>query len=295
MKKFNFKSSLIKLSISALSVIGASTFVFNMGTEALAAAGLKTQDTVPTNYQVSPASEQTTPKGYQKADYNVILDSNCKDTPTANDLTMEEAAELGAQFVWEVYGVDLDNADIYMYYNSASESFPRSTWSGDIIIEGERKPGATRWTFDLDSVTGERFGACFGETIDEKVSLGVDSSLEKDFSVYAKLAQEVAERCNFVHGSVAEVTYNCQGYSNNNPDITLNVIGKNGEKALITFSRYNQKLLGVGLDTSLRISEEAFEEFYKQVEEASKAAKNKPAAKGSDSELVLESAIISCY
>lgn len=266
MKQFHLSKNFTKLSVSALSMIGASAFIFSMCTEASAAAGLKTRESIPTNYQVSAAAKQTKPKGYKKADYKVIRDSLSKAAPTANDLTMKEAAELGAQFVWEVYGVNLDSADIYMCYNPASESFPRATWSGDIIIGGERKPGATRWSFDLDAVTGERFSANYVETLDVKVPLGLDSSLEKNFSMYEKLAREVTERCNLAHGSVAKVTYNCQGYESNNPTITLNVIGKNGEKALLSFSRYNQKLLGVGLDTSLRISDEAFEEFLKQIE-----------------------------
>ena len=86
-----------------------------------------------------------------------------------------------------------------------------------------------------------------------------DYALENDYGIYEKLAREFAERFHLVEGEISSVSYNCQGYSGNDPTISLNVEGKNGETALVNFSRYDQKLLGVGTDAERRIREDALE------------------------------------
>ena len=57
-----------------------------------------------------------------------------------------------------------------------------------------------------------------------------------------KLAKEFAEK-NLVGGAVKECVYNCQGYSSNDPTITIDVYGVSGERASITFSRYDRAVL----------------------------------------------------
>ena len=56
---------------------------------------------------------------------------------------------------------------------------------------------------------------------------------------------------------IVRVDYNCQGYSVNDPTITVDVIGQKGEIVNMTYSRYDQAFLGVITDTSRRISESA--------------------------------------
>ncbi len=43
--------------------------------------------------------------------------------------------------------------------------------------------------------------------------------------------------------------YNGQGYANNDPTITINIKGKNGEVACIKFSRHDKALLAVSYNT----------------------------------------------
>lgn len=278
MKKSNRKRNL-KITAAALSLIGGCTLMFNMGTEAAAAAQLNGIQTISTNYNVNPpsqsshSSQATVPDGYVKADYTVTKDPLMKDTPTSKDLSQEEAAEIGAQMLWDMYGINLDNAIIYMCYNAATDSFPRSTWSGDVLFSSERKPESTRYGFTIDSLTGERFDMGMGRSLDVTVPLGLDKSLEKNCDDYKTLAATYAEKLDLVHGKVKEVVYNCQGYSGNDPDISFEVIGENGNIALMTFSRYDQKLKGVGYDTSYRISLEANEKFLREIEKQIDAAR----------------------
>ena len=67
---------------------------------------------------------------------------------------------------------------------------------------------------------------------------------------------------------IVRVDYNCQGYSVNDPTITVDVIGQKGEIVNMTYSRYDQAFLGVITDTSRRISESALEDLAEEAEHA---------------------------
>ena len=67
-------------------------------------------------------------------------------------MNKEDAAEIGAQVLWEGFDVNLEGQVIEMGYQQATDSFPRSTWYGDVMIDGKRS-----YYFSVDSVTGELF------------------------------------------------------------------------------------------------------------------------------------------
>ena len=67
---------------------------------------------------------------------------------------------------------------------------------------------------------------------------------------------------------MADVKYGSQGYGSNNPDITMEVYGENGQIANLTFSRYNQRFLGLITDTSRVITDRAMEDLMKEDAEA---------------------------
>lgn len=102
--------------------------------------------------------------------------------------------------------------------------------------------------------------------LDVDVSLEYDAALEKDYGVYAKLARKNVKRWGLIDGPVDRVEYNCQGYSGNDPDITVNVFDKNGKRVIMTFSRYDQAFLGLITDTSWKISEASVEDAVGEVE-----------------------------
>lgn len=106
------------------------------------------------------------------------------------------------------------------------------------------------------------------ETLDVDVPLGYDTSLETNYGVYAELAKETAERCNLVGSPVKEIKYGTQGYSSNNPDITMEVYGENGQMAILSYSRYNQRFLGLITDTSRVITDRAMEDLMREDAEA---------------------------
>ena len=251
----------LKLTASAFVLIGAVTLLFHTAAKAAAAASLSGKEEVRVAYPVSAESGTAPEEESRKAksSYHVEMDSLNKGTPEKTDLTMEEAAEAGISYLEEIFERDFTDANVFMMYDSGTETFPRAFWVGDVLFEREQKPESTRWTFFLDAVTGELFIASFGRMLDVTVPLEPEYALENDYGIYEKLAREFAERFHLVEGEISSVSYNCQGYSGNDPTISLNVEGKNGETALVNFSRYDQKLLGVGTDAERRIREDALE------------------------------------
>ncbi len=204
------------------------------------------------------------------------MDSLNTGTPTDTDLTMEEAAEAGRQYLGNLFGLDLEGAYVYMSYNPGTETFPRAFWSGDVLFQKEQKPESTRWTYMIDAVTGELFNIGYDRQLDINVPLGNDEALEKDYSAYVELAQKKVEECKLIDSPIERVEYNCQGYAGNDPTIAVDVIGKNGEIVNMDFSRYDQTFLGLITDTSRRITESAFDSAVGEVEsvEAEKIGEN---------------------
>lgn len=85
-------------------------------------------------------------------------------------------------------------------------------------------------------------------------------------SAVTLLEKKKIEECKLIDSSVSSVEYNCQGYSGNDPTITVDVIGKNGEIVNMSFSRYDQTFLGLITDTSRKVIESALDRLEKLVD-----------------------------
>lgn len=273
-----------KIIAGAFAAIGVCAFLFGGLSDAVMAAELGKTAAVPTSYLLkeeiseakptisedvtvstetleTPAIKELQEKkadNYVKGNYKVVSDPLTKDsTPTEKDLTQDAAAEIGARMLWELFGLKMKGATIYMSYNSGTETFPRAFWSGDVRLGNTRLPEDTCYTFIIDAVTGERFNAGYARTLEKEVSLDFDKKLMDNPGEYTELARKLAEELDIVDGKAASSEYGCQGYSNNDPDITIEVTGTNGDRALLSFSRYDQQFKGIIYDASLKISEPA--------------------------------------
>lgn len=272
------RKNTITVTAAALAIIGTGAILFGTAAETTLAAKAGQIESVPTSYQVpdnlsstsflsstlpqSEAKEESS----EKVNHHVSMDSLNTDTPTDVDLTMEEAAGAGAQYLNNIFGLDLEGAYVYMMYYPGTETFPRAFWSGDVLFEKTQSPESTRWTYMVDAVTGELFDVAYGRQLNANPSLGYDKALEKDYSLYADLARTKVQECRLMDSPIERVEYNCQGYSGNDPTITVDVIGQKGEIVNMTFSRYDQEFLGVITDTSRKISESALEDLADEAE-----------------------------
>lgn len=257
-KKSSGAGILVSVCGTFALVVGCSV-IFGGIAKAAVTADMGRTERIPTVYnQPAAVQTKTAPVGYSKANYKVVsnpLEYYKNKKPMEKDLTQEEAAEIGAQLLWEIYGVKLDAATIYMGYDTGTINFPRASWSGDVSFGETSKKGDTSYYFSIDSVTGEGFSVSYERTLNVDVNLGLDLELEKNPKEYLKLAKELVEKKNLVHGKVKECVYNCQGYSSNDPDISINVYGVNGESVLVTFSRYDQAVRGISLSAGEKIRE----------------------------------------
>lgn len=233
----------------AVGILGVSTVLFQGFTQVATAAEYNKTSIVPTSYATLEEKSIDTKKemvseGYKKTNYTVkdnALENYRKQTPTSKDMTKEEAAEAGAQGLWNIYGISLEGEVVEMGYQPANEDYPSSSWCGDVYIEGKLLYG-----FEVDSVTGEIFSVFYNRTLGKKVAVGLDLDLHNDNGgEYQTLVKETAEKFNIVNGTVASVKYNCQGTQNDDPDITFDITGENGEVAQLTFSRYDKALLNI--------------------------------------------------
>lgn len=284
MKANQLKTKSVKKTIvAAAAIIGASTLLFQGLTQAVTAAEFKKTTTIATSYASYPtdspaAPQNNVPEDYQKANYsvgNINLEYYRNQTPTSKDMAKEDAAEIGAQALWEIFEQNLEGQVIEMGYQQPSESLPRSSWYADVLIDGKRT-----YSFSVDSVTGEVLSVVHGRTLKEKVSVAFDAALDKNPQEYVALGKKLAEKYNVVHGAVKSVAYNGQGYSDNDPTISLDITGENGEIALMTLSRHDKALLGISYNGSYKPHLEFHEEFMKRMEAKVKELKksNPPAA-----------------
>ena len=108
------KKNVLKLTAATFAIIGTGIILFNSAAEMALAANNGKVEKVPTSYQVSDSLETALPKPETKEEdggkvnYFVSMDSLNTGTPTDTDLTMEEAAETGNQYLKNIYGLDLE-------------------------------------------------------------------------------------------------------------------------------------------------------------------------------------------
>ena len=248
-----------KSVLAAALIIGTGTLAFQGFTQAAAAAAYDRTNTLPTSYanygtHSSPVA-QTVPEGYVKANYTVgsiNLPYYDGKTPDAKDISKAAAAELAAQALWQLYGVDLNGQEIEMGYDEATENLPRSCWTADVAIKGQNSDQdytVKLYSVVIDSVTGELLNIGQDRTLKHDVSLAFDLALdqnpEKYGAAYIEAAQNLAEKYNVVHSAIQSVTYAGQGSSENDPQISFEIRGTNGEVALMGISQYDKALSGL--------------------------------------------------
>ncbi|MGS0763766.1 hypothetical protein [Syntrophomonas curvata] len=241
-------SQLKKVALGTAAIIGICALVFSGITQVAKASLVNQTNTIPTAYSTtgSHSEQHAIPEGYAKASYQVKL-SEFSGRPGDKDMSMEEAAELGAQNLWRFFKVNLDGKTIEMSYTANSSFNPRAEWMG-IIFNGE----VPSYSFLVDAVTGEYRAVGQSKYWSGDINVGMDQTLIKNHRQYAALARAAAEKFQLVSGKIVAADYYGQGYTyfkqSVNPDITMTVKSDSGQEARITFSRYNQELLGVEYD-----------------------------------------------
>lgn len=138
-----------KVAIGTVATIGICALVFSGLTQSVKAAVVNKTDTIQTAYSSTAGKESSVPPDYEKTAYQVKF-QNSADKPTAKDMSGEEAAELGAQKLSKLFGVDLKGKTIEMSYIAATSDQRRAVWMGCVKYDKD-----LYYWFTVDAVTGE--------------------------------------------------------------------------------------------------------------------------------------------
>ncbi|MEN6328655.1 MAG: hypothetical protein ABFD18_20920 [Syntrophomonas sp.] len=284
-KTINF-SQLKKTVLGTVAAIGICTLGFSGMSQVVEASAVNQTKTIPTKYStaVNQAQPNQVPAGYVKAAYQTKL-SEFSGQPGIQDLSMEKAAEIGAQNLWKFFGVDLTGKTIDMSYYTPTDSSPRAQWEGIIFIN--KVPS---YSFSVDAITGEYRTVGQEKYWTGNINTGMDKELIENHGQYAALAKKVAEKFQVVSGQIVSVQYAGQGMSSFkdvgvNSDISMIVKSDNGQQAQLKFSRYNQELLDVAYDPWVKEARAYEQQIEKEMQE--RAAKSvKPSQQGVELKLV---------
>jgi hypothetical protein len=236
--------------LAAIGIIGVSTFLFQGLVQGVTAADFNKLNTIPTSYSnvVTPASQTTqdgSPVGYKKANYTVKSMNNQK--PSSKDMKKEEAAEIAAQGLWEMFGQSLEGKVVEMAYQKPDEILPRAKWYGEVKINDK-----LNYFFYIDAVTGEFFSINRERWYDEKIS-DYDEALAMKPQEYVAAAKTYAEKFKVVHSPVKAAEYQAQSMgANNDPIIQVLITGENGEFADMYIARKDKAFLGVTYHTEIK-------------------------------------------
>ena len=84
-----------------------------------------------------PAKQNVPSEEYQKPNMTVYQNHNEWYTPNANTIAYEEAAEIGARYIWTMFGESIDGKTVEMNY-SAWPSHSRTYWGGSVADSREK-------------------------------------------------------------------------------------------------------------------------------------------------------------
>ena len=142
-------ASILSIGILSVAFIGANHFIFRSATDpqivlpqtTAAAAVLSRIDAVPEDY---PFPEFIVNE----------LHSDYTHMKSPNALSAQQAAEVGARYIWEMFGEDISGSMVSIFF-SMFPSSTRTHWSG-AVWAWDDPYHVSHFRFTIDAVTGER-------------------------------------------------------------------------------------------------------------------------------------------
>ena len=180
--------------------------------------------------------------GFQTPDLTVSVLYN-GNTPSANALSPEDAAQIGARYVWDMFGECMDGKYVGLWYADWTSQI-RRYWVGQFAESEEAFYNSQLlFMFFIDAVTGERIDinvlysiercdehdAMFararedGSLLELRTSIGNDEVPEQ-LNEYIEAATEIASR-HFINTEVVNVEFLAINASNFGFDENGNIIG----------------------------------------------------------------------
>jgi hypothetical protein len=204
MKRSNRKNIIKGMAVSALAVC-VSSGIFTAVNEMVFATSLEKTETVdqPTQQKQNYPEQLLSNQGkteYVKAEFKVKHDKAQDLAEISKDaLSAEQAAEIGAKYLWEMFQANLTGRTIEMFYfvDLASR---KGVWLGDIYMkESDKKDYIYTYRFCIDAVTGVPSDAQYYPSLDQVEPLEYDEKTATDYyqnncNEFKELAKRVAEK-----------------------------------------------------------------------------------------------------
>jgi predicted small secreted protein len=239
--------STLALALAVTAFIGSNNLVFAAATK---------PETIPMSdaIKISQMSTSTASDDYQTPKLTVVWNDNDglpENAPHAGAMGYEEAAQIGAQYIWDMYGESIDGKTVEMTY-AAWPFSSRTYWMG--VVAGS-------YEFKVDAVTGEAISILSASSQPTKVGSGTEKTVTiaqfkamqeepparlAEFSEIAKgFAQKHFSRTKVASVDFVHVDYgvNRKSFGQNNSDtfivydegisITFNVADDTGRVAFV--------------------------------------------------------------
>ena len=191
--------------VSATAITLCSTVFAGANNIAMAMA-LDKEESISTTYNISTTFINKA-EDYVKADYEV-LENKVMRSINSGALPVDQAAEIGAQYLWDMFKVDLSGKTIYMSY-FIDPDVAKAYWQGDIVEAGSDISDAPpAYSFVVEAISGARVSASKKyEKKETTVPFDPEKLREKyknNCDEYLELAKQFAEKHSGVKAARAE-------------------------------------------------------------------------------------------
>ncbi len=218
MKKMKGNEIFKTITASVLSIGLFSAAFMGMNNLAFAAATNKTETipTVTTSVNL-PVAEVKLPEGYKKAALTVYesADSHKRSTQV---IPMQEAADIGAQYIWEMFGENIDGKVVEMDYRAYPFN-TRTWWIGAVAdSKSDLENHEAIYRFTIDAISGERIdidkdwsGSAASKENEKTITFEqfeqlIEAYRNQNHDEYIQVAKDYAQK-HFTNSKVVSAVY----------------------------------------------------------------------------------------
>lgn len=246
----------IKTLLVSILSIAIMTASFKAATQIALGMKIDEEEIVTTNYLISLSnsslqSNTKSQENYIKPNYKIV-DNN---KPKSSEISREEAAEIGVQSLYSIFGLDMNDKVIEMAYRP-TEYGRRPRWEGNFWVDGKRESFESiveSYSFYIDSISGELASLEHIRVLEKDITVGFDSSLEQSAEEYESLAKELSIKAGAIQGAVKIAKYEGQGVTKNGEYyVSIRVTGENGDETILKISRYDKELTAVSYNIDVK-------------------------------------------
>jgi len=249
--------------IIAVCSLGSIVFI-----QQIKAMNYAKKEMIPTSYAENQQLSSNLINQVNEEFSYTIQETKPEDEQTIQTITKEEASKIAVTAIQTLFQDEIGNKTIDITYIPKKESGVRDLWHGEIIISDDKT-----YLFEVDATTGELFSVRTEHVFEDVKITGMDKALLDNYDQYVQLTKDLVENYEIITGDQISFEYESQGAFSSeygaNIDITIKAISNNGQEANITFSRYNQKLVGVQYDGAVKEYKRLEEQLAEEIEQSS--------------------------